>query len=267
MGVARSAYYKWLNRVIPDKEKKDQFLQKLIWVIYHDPELDKSYGYRRINLVLKNMGFNHDDKTILRITRSLGIQSVIRKKRKVYPSVNPDHVAENLLNRDFVSEAPNQKWCTDITEMKDHVGNKLYLSAVIDLYDLSIVSYRYSNRNNNQLVEETIREAFAANPQAKPLIHSDRGSQYTSYMYHGLMEEYGFVQSMSRAGYCLDNQPIERFFGLLKSEYYYRKKFNTIFQLESGLNRFIDYYNKRRVTLKFNGLTPLMFRDQYEIAS
>lgn len=113
-------------------------------------------------------------------------------------------MAENLLNRDFVSEAPNQKWCTDITEMKDHVGNKLYLSAVIDLYDLFIVSYRYSNRNNNQLVEETIRAAFAANPQVKPLIHSDRGSQYTSYMYHGLMEEYGFVQSMSRAGYCLD---------------------------------------------------------------
>ena len=72
---------------------------------------------------------------------------------------------------------------------------------------------------------------------------------------------------MSRAGYCLDNQPIERFFRLLKSEYYYRKKFDTAFHLEAGLNRFIDYYNKRRVTLKFNGLTPLMFRNQYEMAS
>lgn len=245
----------------------DKFLQELVKLIYHDPEVDRTYGYRRINLVLKSWGYLYDDKTILRITRFLGIQSVIRKKKKVYPTINPDHVTENHLNRDFVSETPNQKWCTDITEMKDSSGNKLYLSAIIDLYDLSIVSYKYSNRNNNQLVEETLRAAFESNPQAKPMIHSDRGSQYTSYMYHGLMEEYGFVQSMSRAGYCLDNQPIERFFGLIKSEYYYRNTFSIIPTLEKGLNRFIDFYNKRRVTLKFNGLSPLMVREQYEIVS
>lgn len=267
LGVARSAYYKWIKRTIPKKEKMDKFLQELVKLIYHDPEVDRTYGYRRINLVLKSWGYLYDDKTILRITRFLGIQSVIRKKKKVYPTINPDHVTENHLNRDFVSETPNQKWCTDITEMKDSSGNKLYLSAIIDLYDLSIVSYKYSNRNNNQLVEETLRAAFESNPQAKPMIHSDRGSQYTSYMYHGLMEEYGFVQSMSRAGYCLDNQPIERFFGLIKSEYYYRNTFSIIPTLEKGLNRFIDFYNKRRVTLKFNGLSPLMVREQYEIVS
>lgn len=242
-------------------------MQELVYLIYHDPEVDKTYGYRRINLALKSMGILHDDKTVLRIMRSLGIQSVIRKKRKIYPHINPDHIAENHLNRDFVSERPNQKWCTDITEMKDSGGNKVYLSAVIDLFDLSIVSYKFSNRNNNELVEETIRSAFTANPKATPMIHSDRGSQYTSYMFNGLMEEYGFKQSMSRAGYCLDNQPIERFFGLIKSEYYYRKKFIILSQLESGIKKFIDYYNKRRITLKFDGLAPLMKREQYNIAS
>lgn len=89
--------------------------------------------------------------------------------------------------------------------MKYNIGNKLCLSKIIDLYDLSILSYRYSNRNNNQLVEETMRSAFAANPRVKPIIHSDRGYKYTSYLYHGSMEECLFVQSMPRAGFCLDN--------------------------------------------------------------
>lgn len=266
-GVARSAYYKWLKREIPEEENINEFLKELILLIHHDPEIDKTFGYRRMKLALDSLGYIYNSKRILRIMRSLGIQSVIRKKRKTYAKINPDHIAENILNRDFVAEKPNQKWCTDITEMKDINGNKTYLSSVIDLYDLSIVSHVFSRRNNNDLVEKTIQKAFENNPGAKPIIHSDRGSQYTSYMFHGLVDEYGFTQSMSRAGYCLDNQPIERFFGLMKAEYYYRKRFNTLSILEEGIDQFIQYYNERRITLKFNGLAPLAFRRKYLLAS
>lgn len=266
-GVARSAYYKWLKREIPEEEKINEFLKELILLIHHDPEVDKTFGYRRMKLALDSLGYSYNSKRILRIMRSLGIQSVIRKKRKTYARINPNHIAENILNRDFVAEKPNQKWCTDITEMKDINGNKAYLSSVIDLYDLSIVSHVFSRRNNNDLVKKTIQKAFENNPSAKPIIHSDRGSQYTSYMFHGLADEYGFTQSMSRAGYCLDNQPIERFFGLMKAEYYYRKRFNTLSILEQGIDQFIQYYNERRITLKFNGLSPLAFRRKYLLAS
>lgn len=266
-GVARSAYYKWLKREIPEEENINEFLKELILLIHHDPEVDKTFGYRRMKLALDSLGYIYNSKRILRIMRSLGIQSVIRKKRKTYAKINPDHIAENILNRDFIAEKPNQKWCTDITEMKDINGNKTYLSSVIDLYDLSIVSHVFSRRNNNDLVKKTIQKAFENNPGAKPIIHSDRGSQYTSYMFHGLVDEYGFTQSMSRAGYCLDNQPIERFFGLMKAEYYYRKRFNTLSLLEEGIDQFIQYYNERRITLKFNGLAPLAFRRKYLLAS
>lgn len=266
-GVARSAYYKWLKREIPEEESINEFLKELILLIHHDPEVDKTLGYRRMKLALDSLGYIYNTKRILRIMRSLGIQSVIRKKRKRYPKINPDHIAENVLNRDFVAEKPNQKWCTDITEMKDNSGNKTYLSTVIDLYDLSIISHVFSRRNNNDLVQKTIQKAFEENPDAKPIIHSDRGAQYTSYMFHGLVEKYGFTQSMSRAGYCLDNQPIERFFGLIKAEYYYRKRFDTLLLLENGVKQFIQYYNERRITLKFNGLAPLVFRKEYQVAS
>lgn len=266
-GVARSAYYKWLNREVPQQEQNTEFLAELIVMIYHDPEVDKTYGYRRMTLQLNLWGIACSENKVLRIMRILGLQADIRKKRKVYPSVNPDHVAENALDREFTANHPNEKWCTDITEMKEHSGKKTYLSAIIDLYDNSVVAHKLSQRNDNQLVKETLEEAFKQNPSAQPIIHSDRGYQYTSYMYQGLKEEYGFTQSMSRAGYCIDNQPIERLFGTLKAEYYNRKTFSSTEQLEKGINQYIDFYNWRRVTLTFKGLSPMIVRKQYQAAS
>lgn len=265
-GVARSAYYKWLNREVPQQEQDTEFMAELIVLIYHDPEVDKTYGYRRMTLQLNLWGIACSANKVLRIMRILGIQSEIRKKRKVYPHVNPDHVAENVLDREFKADRPNEKWCTDITEMKDDSGRKTYLSAIIDLYDYSILAYKLAQRNDNQLVKATLEEAFEKNPCAHPIIHSDRGSQYTSYMYQELKEEYGFTQSMSRAGYCIDNQPIERFFGTLKAEYYYRKSFFSTEALKQGIDKYIDFYNWRRVTLTFEGLSPMVFRKQYEVA-
>lgn len=127
-GVARSAYYKWLNREVSEQEKENQFLAELIVLIYHDPEVNKTYGYRRMALQLNQWGVACSENRALRIMRILGIPSEIRKKRKAYPSINPDHIAENVLNRSFTAEHPNEKWCTDITEMKDEKGRKTYLS-------------------------------------------------------------------------------------------------------------------------------------------
>lgn len=266
-GVARSAYYKWLNREIPQQEKDTEFLAELITMIYHDPEVDKTYGYRRMTLQLNQWSIACSENKVLRIMQILGIQADIRKKRKVYPTVNPDHVAENVLDREFKANHPNEKWCTDITEMKDNSGRKTYLSAIVDLYDHSLIAYKLSHRNDNQLVKGTLEEAFKQNPSVRPLIHSDRGYQYTSYMYQELKETYGFTQSMSRAGYCIDNQPIERFFGTLKAEYYYRKSFSSSEQLEKGIDQYVDFYNWRRVTLTFEGLSPMMFRKQYQVVA
>lgn len=92
-------------------------------------------------------------------------------------------MAENILNRKFVAKKPNQKWCTDITELGYGNGRKAYLSAIIDIYDHSIVSWELGHSNNNPLVMDTIRKAIRKTPGVRPLLYSDRGFQYTSYDY------------------------------------------------------------------------------------
>ncbi len=143
--------------------------------------------------------------------RRMGLQSVIRRKRKNYIKSTPQITAENLLNRDFTAEKPNQKWLTDVTEFKYGQDSKAYLSAIFDLGDNSIVSYVLGHHNNNDLVFRTFTLAVDQNPGAKPLFHSDRGFQYTSRAFRKMLDDTGCTQSMSRVGRCLDNAPMEGF--------------------------------------------------------
>jgi transposase InsO family protein len=96
------------------------------------------------------------------------------------------HVAENVMNREFQADAPNTKWCTDVTELRYGNGRKAYLSAILDVYDNSIVSWVLSPSNNNRLVLDTVKKAYSRNSRVTPLLHSDRGFQYTSHDYNRL---------------------------------------------------------------------------------
>ena len=134
--------------------------------------------------------------------KKLGIHSVIRKKKKKYSCRKPNGTAENILQRDFYATAPNQKWATDVTEFKVPGENKkLYLSAIIDLYDRYPVASVISSRNDNRLVFKTFDRAIAANPTAKPIFHSDGGFQYTSRVFKKKLEDQKMKQSMSRVGH------------------------------------------------------------------
>ncbi|WP_232700278.1 DDE-type integrase/transposase/recombinase, partial [Brevibacillus daliensis] len=124
---------------------------------------------------------------------------------------------ENLLNRKFHASAPNEKWVTDVTEFKYGKGQKAYLSAILDLYDNTIVSYVLGHSNNNNLVFRTVKKALQAAPGSKPMLHSDRGFQYTSSRFKRLFAS-KVTQSMSRVGRCIDNGPMEAFWGTLKCE-------------------------------------------------
>ena len=115
------------------------------------------------------------------------MKSVCRKAKYNYIQSTPEVTAENVLNRDFTAEAPNEKWPTDVTEFKYYVGpevKKLCLSAILDLYDRRILAYKIGDSNNNELVFSTFDEAVALNPDARPLFHSDRGFQYTNKTFH-----------------------------------------------------------------------------------
>ena len=144
--------------------------------------------------------------------KKLDIHAVIRKKREKYKYSTPEKTAENKLARDFYAKKPNEKWATDVTEFKvPGVAKKLYLSAILDLYDRYPVSYIIGTRNDNRLVFETFDKAISLNPEAKPIFHSDRGFQYPSKLFQNKLKVQGMEQSMSRTGHCMDRtKPLAR---------------------------------------------------------
>lgn len=219
------------------------------------------FGYRRLTMHLnRELKSNLNQKRIYRLMKIIGMQSVIRRKKKRYTKSNPQHVAENVLNRDFTAKTPNEKWLTDITEFKCGNGQKAYLSAILDLYDRSIIAYVLGTSNNNPLVLKTLDQALQTNPGAKPLLHSDRGFQYTSITFKAKTEDVGITQSMSRVGKCIDNGPMEGFWGILKCEKYYLNHYATFQGLSQAIDEYIEFYNFRRLQKRLNGQSPMEYR-------
>lgn len=258
-GIARSAYYKWLNRTPSDRERQNEKIIAEMKALHE--KVEGIYGYRRMMLNMNrkfDQGFNH--KRIYRLMKIAGLQSVIRKKKKRYKHAIPQHVADNVLNREFTAEKPNEKWVTDVTEFKYGSTKKAYLSAILDLYDGSIVSYVLGHFNNNQLVFETIDQATGLLCGEHPLIHSDRGFQYTSHGFKRRINVAEITQSMSRVGRCIDNGPMESFWGTLKCEKYYLHKYETFEELSFAVDQYMQFYNHDRYQKRLNGLSPMEYR-------
>ena len=255
----RSSYYKWLRRDQSEQEAKDKELIDRICTLHQ--ESNGIFGYRRMQLNLKRR-FNLycNKKRVYRIMQAIGMKSVIRRKRPNYIKSTPEITAENILNRNFAAEKLNEKWLTDVTEFKAGDGRKLYLSAILDLKDKSIVSYAIGHSNNNHLAFTTFDAAVQKYPDAKPLFHSDRGFQYTSKLFRAKLDAQGMTQSMSRVGRCIDNGPMEAFWGTLKVEMYYLRSFPDCAGLEAAIERYIVFYNSGRYQEKLGGLAPLELR-------
>lgn len=214
------------------------------------------------DVLMREYGIYASDNHVLRILRILGIQSTVKFQCKgcTRSASDPQYVAENILNRDFRADKPNEKWLTDVTEFKyiqENEVHKIYLSAILDLGDKRIVSFIIGDHNNNQLVFRTFDTAVAANPDAHPLFHSDRGFQYTSRLFHQKLVDTGMTQSMSRVAHCIDNGPIEGLWGIIKREMYYGRKYHDRETLEKAIEDYLDYYNNRRYQRKLMTLTPM----------
>ncbi|MHC1683272.1 MAG: IS3 family transposase [Clostridiaceae bacterium] len=264
--VSRAAYYKWLHREISESEITNRLIADEIEKI-HEESPDK--GYRRIRDDLERYhDIKANDKRVLRICRKLNIKSTIKYANNgcTRRATNPQYIAENLLNREFTADAPNKKWLTDVTEFKYYIGTqkrKVYLSAILDLYDRRIVSYAIHDSNNNALVFDTFDAAVNANPDAHPLFHSDRGFQYTNRVFHAKLEVAGMTQSMSRVAKCIDNGPMEGFWGILKRERYYGNRFASRESVVKMIEEYIEYYNNKRLQRNLGVLTPMEKHDMY----
>lgn len=264
--VSRSAYYKWASQRLSPRELENRQIAEKAEEIHSE---DPTKGYRRIrDDLFRYHDIKISDKKALRICRTKDLKSTIKYKNPgcTRKDENPQHIAANILNREFQADRPNEKWLTDVTEFKYYEGiivHKVYLSAILDLYDRRIVAFRITDRNDNQLVFETFDQAVITNPDAHPLFHSDRGYQYTSRMFNQKLMQAGMTQSMSRVAHCIDNGPMEGFWGILKRERYYGRRFTDRETLVKMVEDYIEYYNTKRLQRNLGILTPKMKHELY----
>jgi transposase InsO family protein len=256
-GLARSTFYYQAKAAAQDKHAG---LKVHVRRIYEQHK--GRYGYRRVTAALKQMGEHVNHKMVQRLMQTMGLKSLVRiKKYRSYKGPEGE-TAPNRLARKFKADLPDQKWVTDVTEFKVN-EQKLYLSPVLDLCTREIVAYQTSRRPVFEMVANMLEKAVARlAPGQAPLLHSDQGWQYRQANYRHRLAQRGLQQSMSRKGNCYDNAVMERFFGTLKSEFFYLERFDTVEQLEAGLDEYIHYYNHERISLKLNGLSPVQFRKQ-----
>ena len=193
--------------------------------------------------------------------KKYGLLSEIRRRRKWQQMGQQMHKYNNLLNRQFQSDRPNQKWVTDISYIHTKQG-VLYLSVIRDLYDNSIVAYKTASQQTVSLVLDTIRLAMKKEKKrvaAELQLHSDQGFQYTSQAYFKLTQSYGITPSMSRRGNPYDNAMAENFFSILKAECINRHKPASFKEANDMIDHYIHFYNHERIQLK-TGVAPLTLR-------
>ena len=256
--LARSTFYYQL-KVLEDGDRHAGLKARIRSVYEHHKG---RYGYRRITATIRQSGLVVNHKTVQRLMGQLKLKSLIRAKKYRSWRGEVGRIAPNLLNREFRAQQPNQKWVTDVTEF-NVLGQKLYLSPVMDLYNGEIVAYQMSERPVFELVSAMLKKALAKlGNHERPLLHSDQGWQYQMSAYRRMLEKRGLTQSMSRRANCHDNAAMESFFGTLKSEFFRLNRFESIDALKLGIKQYIHYYNHKRIKLKLKGLSPVMYRTQ-----
>jgi len=205
-------------------------------------------------------------KRVIRIMNALGLKPKARKKFKVttQQSSAPYYVAPNLLKQVFTETAPNQAWVTDITYVPTQEG-WLYVATVIDLFSRKVVGLAMSQRLKTDLVLRAVSQAVTRRkPMPGLILHSDRGSQYTSRAYRKLTQKSGITLSMSSTGNCYDNAVAESFFHTLKIAVVHGQTYQTRNQATRSIFEYIElFYNQERMHSTLNYFSPNEFEENY----
>jgi transposase InsO family protein len=252
----KSSFYKWRNLSESPKTDANQELK------FHIQEINLKYpiyGYRRMTVEIRKKGFCVNHKRVYRLMSQLGMRSIIRKKRKTFGRKGSS-VFSNVLERDFSCEQANHKLATDITYVPVTTGF-IYLSAVQDLHNNEIVSYKIGKRNDLNLVLETVNQ-LKGSFKKRTILHSDQGFQYTSNYYRQAIEKIGIQGSHSRKGNCLDNACIESFFSHLKTEAFPTKELFDEQEAISNIKEYITFYNTKRFQKRLGQLSPIEFLEK-----
>lgn len=244
--VSTSGYYAWLCRPDSEQEIRRQNILQEVRVIHL--KVKQRYGSPRMHAELKERDVKCCVNTVAKLMHDNDIRAkTARKFRATTDSKHKLPVAENLLQRQFNPEGPNQVWVADITYIPTREG-WLYLAAVEDLFSRLVVGWSMADHMESRLVVDALKMAIARRlPEEGLLTHSDRGSQYASEHYQTLLLDHGIECSMSEKGQCWDNAPMESFFGTLKKELVHDEDYHTREQAKSSIFEFIEgFYNTTR---------------------
>jgi len=263
MSVSASGYYAWRDRPLSRHDQEELRLE--IEIRAANRRTKQTYGAERLQCDLADNGVQVGICRIKRIRTKLGIRC--KQKRKFKATTYSKHnlpVAENILNQQFQVSGPNKVWLSDITYVPTDEG-WLYLAGHKDLFTHEIVGYAMGERMTKNLVSQSLFRAVETKRPSKGLMHhSDRGSQYCSYEYRHLLEQFEMRTSMSGKGNCFDNAPMESFWGMLKQELIYQCHFSTRQEARQAITEYIEiFYNRQRLQSKLGFLSPAAFTQRY----
>lgn len=258
LGVSRGGFYAWLDRPRSQRELDDEELGKRIKQSFLDS--DRTYGARRVWFDMLALGFECGLHRIERLMQGLGLRARPRRRGLPKDEGTRSEIADNVLDRQFTAEAPNQKWVADFTYIWSAEG-WLYVAVVLDLFSRRVVGWSMQSSMTSHLVADALMMAVWR--RGKPLAllhHSDQGSQYTSGHFQDLLKEQGIRCSMSRAGEVWDNSAMESFFSSMKTERIARKVYRTREDIKADVFDYIErFYNPTRRHSTLGYVSPIDF--------
>ena len=258
--MAKSTYYFELSKRDVVAEKNEKLMIEIKEIFEQNKH---RYGVRRIHQELLNRGWLVNHKRVQRLMHQMGLFGKCPKEKYHSYKGEVGKVADNIINRDFRTTAPLQKWTTDVSQFSFTWG-KCYISPILDMNTNEVISYDLSLSPNLEQIQHMLNKAFEKFPSTNGLIfHSDQGWQYQHVLFRNALQEHGIIQSMSRKGNCYDNSIMETFFGRLKNEMYYgqEKEYTTFEEFSKAVEEYIDYYNNKRIQAKTKWMPPVKYRE------
>jgi transposase InsO family protein len=262
--LARSGYYAWRKRKVSLRNQENEILSEQIQEIHQTSR--QTYGSPRIHAALIAKGFQVGRHRVVRLMAKLDIRAHVKRKFKV--TTDSKHqlpIANNVLDRNFVTNEPDRAWVADITYIWTSQG-WLYLAVIIDLFSRRVVGWSMAEHMRTDLILTALEAALGQRtPSAAGLLfHSDRGSQYASSDYQSALQNAGITCSMSRRANCWDNAVAESFFGTLKIELIHPRIFSTRAIARTTIAEWIEvFYNRQRLHSTIGYLSPVHFEDRY----
>ena len=256
LGFSKQGYYKWLREPVSDRDWDDAHVMNELHDLHEE---EPEFGYRGLSDELEKNGHELSERRVWRLCHVAGIASVISQRKRRYKTAG-EPVHDDLVERDFTADGPDELWLTDITEHWTGEG-KLYLCAIKDVWSNKIVGYSISHRMKASLAVNALEMAVAHRGRTKGVVvHSDRGSQFRSKKFQSALKRHGLKGSMGQVGACADNAAMESFFSLLQKNVLDRKWWLTRQELRLAIVYWVEAkYHRKRRQRRLGKLTPVEF--------